>query len=415
MALTLRATASFRAALLRIVVFAGSTILSPGVAAHAAAERAPATQPSTARLLVADAATGEIVVVSLADGATIARLPTPPFVLSLGLANDGQHIFAIRGHDTDRDTVTIIDSGLDRRGQARFPTVLRTIVWRTPGGISGGRVAAVGGRTAIFSGGDAAIDILGSAEFGSLDAVPVRRIALLAPDHYQYIEVGNFLYVTYLRGGLVQVIDGTTGVEVGRVGSCPQPHGMALDAESGRVFIGCQDGVLVIATRGSRRHHEVARISYPASQRIGFFLRGPDRIWWGRTEGVLPRLQRLDAATEPYVLQAVPVEDAIRTNTTADGKFLLAYSRTGWLCIHDGRDGSRKHRLRVSGPYTGGAFESMAKATLPDLAVFGDYAYLSLPHEGTVVEVAVTTGKVLRRIAVGGEPTRMVVVGEPGA
>ena len=55
----------------------------------------------------------------------------------------------------------------------------------------------------------------------------------------------------------------------------------------------------------------------------------------------------------------------------------------------------------------------MDKALLPDILTMGNIAYLTIPPEGVIVEVDILAGKVLRRIEVGGQPTRLVAVTSP--
>lgn len=390
------------------------SMCSAAASAHGPVARKAEAQPTAARLFTSDSASGEIVAVDLPDGAVAARLATPPHVLTLGVAADGRHVFAMRGRNTDRDTITVIDSGLDAAGNARFPAIVRTFTGSSPGGVHDGHLAAVGGRNAIFQEGVGEIEVLGDGEFGSLGAVATRRIRLAAPDHYHYLEAGDYLYVGHLAKGMVQVIDRASGEQAAVIGGCPVLHGMAEGPASGRLFFACMRDVLVVGTRGDELNREVGRIAYPSAQRIGIFLKGADGVLWGKTEGAIPALQRFDTRREPYAFDTIPVDSSIQQATSEDGRRLFVYSRKGTLDVRDGASGELRHQLRISKPFDAEYHEHVDKALLPDIVSAGDRAWISIPPEGVIVEIDAAAGRELRRIATGGQPTRMVLVRPSG-
>jgi hypothetical protein len=391
-----------------------AALASGAAAAHGPVARKSEGQPLAARLFYSDSSNGQVVAIDLPSGEVAARLTTPPQILSLGLGPDHRYVFAMRGRDTDRDTITVIDSGLDAGGLAQFPTIVRTFTGAAPGGVRDGLLASVGGRTAIFQELRGELEILESGDFGSLDGVQTRRIRLAAPDHYHYLEAGRYLYVGHLAKGFVQIIDARSGREKARIGGCPVLHGMASDPESGRLFFACRRDVLVIGTRGKELNREVARIDYPGAQRIAAFRRGAGRVLWGSTEGAVPALQRLDAAVEPYAFRSIPVDDSIRISTSDDGRHLFVYSRNGTLEIRDGASGDVRHRVQVSRAFEADYHEHVDKALLPDIVSSGRLAWVTIPTDGAVVEVDVEQGRALRRLEVGGQPTRLLLV-EPQA
>ena len=329
----------------RIVIAVLSTMLPLAAMAHGPVPRVPESDASTARLFSADSATGEVIVVDLPSGEVVTRLATPPYIILLTLSGDGRHVVAMRGRSTDRDTITFIDSGFDPSRQVRFPTIVRTFAANAPGGEHDGRLFSVDGRDAIVQEGAAEMDIFDAANFGSTGAVQISQIKLAAPDHYHYLEAGKYLYVGHLARGFVQIIDRDTGTEAGRIGNCPVLHGAAKDEESGRLFFGCINGVLVVGTKGAELNQEVARIPYPSKQRVATFMKGEGRILWGKTEGAIPALQRLDLKKKTYAFESVPVDDSIQQATTEDGSRLLIYSRNGNLDIRDGGTGGRARSI----------------------------------------------------------------------
>ena len=378
---------------------------------HGPVDRESEAQASQGRLFAADAATGEVIVIDLLDGDTIVRLTTPPYVMQLGLSSDGQYLFAMRGRSTDRDWVTIIHTGFDvTSDKVRPPYVARTFLGFDPGGVSNGRLATVGGKDAIFMEDTGEIIVFESNGFSGFDEVEVRKYELAAPTHYQYLETGDNLYVGHLEQAFVQVLNRESGAEVARISGCTQLHGKALDPSTGRLFFPCQTDVMVIGTQGAEANREVGRINYPDSQRVGSLLKGKDRVFWGRVEGILTMLYRLDAAHEPYAFEILPVEDSIQQNVSEDGSLLLVLTKAGVLQIRDGGSGELIRTVTVSKPFDQELCENVGKAILPDIVTLGDRAYVSLPHEGRIAVVHLSDGAVIRHLQVGGEPTRLVLV-----
>ena len=317
---------------------------------------------ATARLFASDSATGEVIAIDLPSGNVVTRLATPPYILTLGLTEDSRYLFAMRGRDTKRDTITVIDTDVEAgRGKFLFPSIVRSWLGSAPGGVHEGHLATVGGQDAVFNEGAGEVEIYESDDFGSLSAVPVRTLKLAAPDHYHYQEAGDNLYVGHLAKGMVQIINRESGKEVARVAGCPVLHG--------------KDGVM-----------------------------------WGTSEGANPAILRLDGRKQPYEFQSIPVNAAIQRGITEDGGFILLYSRDGTLDIRDGGTGESLRTLPVSQPFDSEYHEHVDKALLPEIVTLGTTAWITIPPEGVLVEVDILAGKVLRRIEVGGQPTRLVVV-----
>ena len=236
---------------------------------------------------------------------------------------------------------------------------------------------------------------------------------LAAPDHYHYLEGESYLYIGHLFNGFIQVLDPSSGKEVTRISKCPMLHGMTRDEESGRLFFSCAREVVVIGTIGAEKAKEVSRISYPANTGRGCaaFLRGKERVQWCYTEGIIPRLYRLDATKkDKYLFESLPVEPSIRQNVTDDGKYLMILSKQGVLHLHDGLDGAFIRKIKISEPFLGDWFEDVGKAILPDIAAHNGTAYVTLTHEGRIAEVDLEEGKVIRYIDLGGFPTRIVLL-----
>jgi hypothetical protein len=399
---------------MRIEIFAGLSIsvflFVAAAFAHTDVEVTAEEKRIDARLFTADASNGEVVAVDLPGGEVVARLATPPHMIYLAIGANRNYVYALRGKNSDRDYVTVIDTGFEPGSeQVRSPFIARSFVGNIPDGVQQGFTATVRGKDAIIMEGDAELLIFQDADFGGFGEVSVKRFPLSTVDHYAFLDAGDYIYIGHLGHGYVQVLDSDTGEEVARIEGCPVLHGKAKDRVSGRLFYGCQPFVLVVGTRGDEIHKVVARIPYPEEQRIGNFYIGKDQVIWGYNEGVLPMIYRLDAGEEPLAFDVLPVEKSVRQGTSADGNYLFILTYAGMLEIRDGATGEVLHRLEVSGPFDPDIEEKIDRAVMPDFQTFRDHVFLSLPHEGRVAEIDPAAGKIVRYIETGGEPTRLAI------
>ena len=394
------------------LVAALSVLLAGGLAlAHGTVERKTEVSEASVRLFTADAATGELVVVDMPSGDVVSRLTTPPYIMSLGFSGNREHLFAMRGRSTDRDMVTVVSTGFFEGSETtKPPFVARTLSSNTPGGIREDHLATVGGQDAIFMEGSGEIMVLEGQAFTGLGGIASRTYDLAGPDHYHYLEAGDFLYVGHLRLGMLQILDRQTGQEATRLGNCPVLHGMIKDEPSGRLFFACANGVMVVGTRGDELNRDLGRITYPNRQRVGAFLKGIEGIYWGYTEGTIPQLYRLDVSQQPYTFTVLTIEASIRQSASPDGQYLLSLSKAGVLEIRSGYDGELLHDPLIATAVDEDLHEHVDKAILPDIDVVGDSAFVSLPHMGYIVEVSLQTGELVSEINVGGEPTRLIAL-----
>jgi hypothetical protein len=383
--------------------------------AHGGTERVVEGSDAQARLFTADATTGELVAIDLPDGAATTRLTTPPFIMSLALSTDHRHLFVMRGRSTDRDWITVVNTGAEGlAGRLRPPFIARTLPVNTPGPGEENNMYTIGGKDALLLEGTAEAVVMDPDAFSGFGPVGVRRYQLAAPDHYFYLESGENLYVGHLRKGYVQVIDRETGAEVTRIDGCPLIHGRAMDEASGRLFYACMRDIMVIGSRGAEANQVVARIPYPEKQRVGAFYHGAGGVLWAYTEGILPIIYRLATDVEPYVLEVLPLDPSIRQWSAEGGKFLLSLARSGVLEIRDGNSGAVLRTAVVSKSFGDDYHEHTDKAILPDIKSMDGDAYVSLPHEGRIAVVDLATGDIERYLDTGGEPTRIVLVRPQG-
>jgi len=118
----------------------------------------------------------------------------------------------------------------------------------------------------------------------------------------------------------------------------------------------------------------------------------------------------LDVSANNYEFETLAVKPSIRQSTTEDGEYLLILTKQGKLILHDGFSGDFIKEIKVSEPFDGEWNEDVSKAILPDIVSHNGIAYISLTHEGRVVEVDLEKGIVKRYMDIGGFPTRMVLL-----
>ena len=168
----------------------------------------------------------------------------------------------------------------------------------------------------------------------------------------------------------------------------------------------------MVGTLGEEKAELISRIPYPENTGRGCaaFLKGEGRVQWCYTEGIIPRLYRVDLSQEPYQFTTLSVESSIQQNSTDDGKYLMVLSKQGVLYLYHGRDGNLIKQIKVSEPFLGDWFEDVGKAILPDIESHKGIAYITLTHEGRIAEIDLEQGKVKRYIDIGGFPTRIVLL-----
>ena len=397
----------------QIVLVAGlalSLMPAPGWS-HGEVDRVTEAKPGHIRILTADAGSGEIITFDLPEGQVVSKILAPRYTITIGLSSDHQHLYVIRGRSTDRDWVTVIDTGVTPGSRSiRPPFVARTLPAEAASGPFHNVMPTIGGKDFLFMEDSGEMVVMEDENFATYDTVPVRRYKLAAPDHYFYLETEDNFYIGHLRRGFVQVLNKETGAEVARIAGCPALHGKAKDPVTGRLFFACNPNIMVVGTRGDEANQVLTRISYPGDLRVGAFLKGKGRVLWGFTEGTVHLVYRFDTSKEPYELQPVSVGASLRQEVTDDGGLLLSLTRGGVLQIRDGDSGKLLRAVVIADPFTQPLHEMVDKAVLPDIGVLGERAFVTLPHQGRIAEVDLTAGELIRHYDIGGSPTRLVVI-----
>jgi hypothetical protein len=398
---------------------AGALGVVPAIA-HRSVERTPEVWEAGERLLVSDSETGDIIV--LDDGVEIERLSTPRAPISLARSDDGSLAFALRGRDTDRDHVTIIDTAYDEdSGEARRPYVTQTFIGQSPGGVSNGRLPEVDGQILVAEEGIGRVQLVDPAGLEGLGGADGGQLDLIGPDHYAIttgqVESGDELvHVGYLRRGGVQVLDATTGEQIAWRGGCESLHGSTATSDGERVLFGCANGVLVTPMDPASTGQS-ALVPYPAEGRVASFFHGSDGVIWGSTEGAQTALHRIDASSTTPTIERVDLSKrhasrtSIRMTATPGGEYIVVLTHQGFLQVRDGFDGELLHETRVSKRYDSDFHEHVERAEAPDLVATSDQVHVSLPRSGKILTVDLASGRIANKVKVGGMPTRMVLLG----
>jgi len=81
--------------------------------------------------------------------------------------------------------------------------------------------------------------------------------------------------------------------------------------------------------------------------------------------------------------------------------------------IRDGVDGKLLREVRVSTPFPEWE-EDVSGAIMPSIVATNALAYISIPQRGTIAEVDIRAGKLIRYLMIGGKPTRLVLLDASG-
>lgn len=407
-----------RSAVLVACLAATAAVLLPA-AAHRTVDRVPEVWTAGERLLVVDSESGDVVV--LDDGEEVERLSTPPAPISLARSEDGRTALALRGRDTDRDHVTVIDTAYDEAtGEARRPFVSRTFVAQSPGGVSNGRLPELAGAIGVAEEGAGRLSLLDPAGLSGLGDATAGQLRLAAPDHYAFATgrdgAGHELLLAgHLRAGGVQVLDVASGEQLAWHDGCAGLHGAATDDTGTRALFGCGDGVLVVPVDPAGGAPRLVR--YPGDERIAAFHPGGDGVVWGTSEGAQTVVQRIDTTGAVPVVERVRLagrggtRTALAVTTTPGGDRLLVLTHQGFLQLRDGHDGTLLREVQLGERFDLDFHEHVDRATAPDLAATDDHVHVSQPGRQRIVTVDLDRGRVTGRVQVEGMPTRMVLLG----
>jgi len=351
-----------------------------------------------ARLFVADNAQDEILIIDLPDGQITARMQVPPKTMGIGATPDGNYVVVRRSRDVDRQHVTVINTAITKEGLRR-PFISKTLLLgKSIGGSHGAHISTLWGKLFLVA---EAEGIMYRFDSNSLDGnapFEATELNLGVPDHYDFAEAGDSVWAGGIRSE-IRLLD-KQGQEVTKV-PCPVNHGIVVEPKTRRVFGACSKDLVVIEGQSLQK-----RIPYPGKERIGAFTI-TKAGFFGSSEGV-QNLQLIDPTK--LTIKLVPLDSILYARgTTPSGEMLLVLLQNGMFQIRDGVDGKLLREVRVSTPFPEWE-EDVSGAIMPSIVATNALAYISIPQRGTIAEVDIRAGKLIRYLMIGGKPTRLVLL-----
>jgi zinc transport system substrate-binding protein len=361
---------------------------------------------------VADAATGTVTVVDLAAGTVLDRISlAAPARLYPGA--DRSLVHAVQN---GADAVAVIDSGIRFEDHGDHADLEVSAPALLPVRLAGPKPVHFNtgdGTVAVFFDGDGRAGVWTEAALREGRAEPARRLATSRAHHGVAKPVGELmaLSVPAAEGSLPEavVLLDPAGSEVGRV-ACPQLHG---EGSSGPVtMFGCADGVALFDA--SATPPAARRIAYTAALPSGRMVRNlagaeGHRLLVGDfgADGMVI-VDPTDAA-EPFFFVRLP---AARMHFALDpepGDTLFVLVQDGRLLKLSALTGDLLGEASVTAPY------SMERGVVrPRVAAMGEMVLVSDPAAGAVAVLDAETLALRHRIAVGGQPFDVVVIGGEG-
>ena len=105
-----------------ISLLAVLAIISPDYGlTHGGVTRASLLKDTDIRLFIADNMDSTVVTVDFPSGEIINRVTVPPSIMILAESNTKKYIYAMRGRDTDQDSVSILSTGFDSKTNSFRP------------------------------------------------------------------------------------------------------------------------------------------------------------------------------------------------------------------------------------------------------------------------------------------------------
>lgn len=350
------------------------------------------------RLVIADGRSNVLRVLDLEKGTLVGSFSTP------GIANvydvpDSSYVFAIH---RDANRVSLVFSGLALENHGDHDDLLVKAPYIAATFNTGPQPThffAHGKDILIFNDGDGTIAWMNQDKLGlSLD---FNQIATGAPDHGAPAVLDGLLLSGSLNNGTIDVYN-PEGRKLQSVAGCPRLHGEAVWGNY--ALFGCQDGVMLTERFGvGISSRKIANpTGWPANARVGTVVSHEKSPYFiGNFGQGLVWVNPKEASMTPLALPAAPVRfgfdhDGLLVVLTADGN------------LHTLSVAERKvvASLSVVPPVTTGG----EGAVRPALALGEGKAYVSNPANGEIVEVDLSSMKVLRKFAVGGAPASLALI-----
>ncbi|HET8727463.1 MAG TPA: hypothetical protein VFO41_08135 [Alphaproteobacteria bacterium] len=366
------------------------------------------------RAVVADHGKPTVRVIDLADGTALATFETvAPAVVAKGTS--GRFVYALQ---RDGDRIDVIDGGAWLEGHGDHTDLRTAEPAKLAAGLEGGKPVHFvphDGRIAAFFDDDGAAQVFSEATFHGGGAPEVETVRTAAAHHGVVVTVGNHVLVSVphpedsdaLPIG-IEVRD-AAGVPVGEPHSCPDLHG---EASAGNlVAFACATGLLLAEPTADGI--DVAFVPYPDNLPGGKIttLRGGSDIQLFLGNFGADGVTVFDPFERSFAFARLPVRrvDFLLDPANSGQAFIL--TEDGRLHRFDTLAARLEASAEVTGPYSMHGHWSDPR---PRLAKAGGMVVLTDPDRGDLVLVDARTLRVDHRLAIGGTPYSIAVVGGTG-
>jgi hypothetical protein len=384
-------------------------LVTVGAGLVATPARAVAQTETVVRIMAVDGDTGALTVLDGGSGAVVGRFTTPGGGFTPVYASESGRYLVVNHYD--HGAITVIDSGLrvEPHGDHVDLEIVAPFVRATV--VTGGKPAhywAHDGIIAVYNDGDGSVTIFDERRLPS--SADPRTFSAGPPDHASLATLDGMLLVGFYGSGRVDAyrMDGMLARE--GIATCPGAHGEGRSG--GVVAFGCADGVLLIAVAGGEL--TARKVPYPAGtgmmDRVNLIAAHPrSAVMVGDLPSGLAFIHRTEGTIEMLPTSSRP----LWMSFSGDGTRVVVLTADGVAHVVD----PMARRVLTSTPATWPyerATQAEAGAFYPFIATAGTMAYLPDPSSGEVVELAIATGQVTRRMQVGGRPARVAVASASG-
>jgi hypothetical protein len=364
-----------------------------GEAPTTSAAKSRPTQQAAATPRLALSYDGGVLVLDARSLEQIADIPMDGFV-RLNSAANGRHVLVSQADGfAALDMGTWTDAHGDHDHHYTAPPAMTDIRF---GGEEPGHVVAHDGKLTLFSDGTGAVDVVDPEALleGEIDVRNVTRttphhgVAAARSDGTVVVSVGD----EDTRTGVV-ILD-SSGKEIAANNECPGLHGEASAAD-GVLTFGCQDGVLIV------RGNDILKVASPdpygrmgnqSGSETSPLVLADYKV---DPDAEIERPQQvslIDTATGTLRLVPLGVSYSFRSLDRGPEGEAVILGTDGALHIFDPATARRVARIEAIDAWTE---PDDWQSPMPNLHIQDTVAYVSDPHQRTVVAIDLRTGSTL--------------------
>jgi len=383
------------------------------------------------RVVAIDGETGELTVVDPETEQVVGRFGTAAGGWT-PIASSGGGRYVLVNHN-EASAVTLLDGGLRLEDHGDHvdlvvgaPFVRATVeVGRAPA-----HYWTHDGVIAVYSDGDGTVTLFDESELD--ERIEPVTFSVGPADHASIALLDDALLVAPYGGGRVDVYDLEGGLIEEGIATCPGAHGEGR--AGGTVAFACDDGLLLISAGEDGFRTE--RLAYPggavatpeatpatpetaATPAATPVVERSNLIAWHEETSVLvgdfpDGLLLIDPAAGTVDRIELPATPLWMTFDT-EGERVAVLTDDGALHAIDPLRGEVLWSTPTRTPYSIEEDQATGYRSYPFVAAGPDAVYVPDPEAGEIVEVALDSGDVTKRITLDGEPARVALVVATGA